>query len=56
MEPWLVRTSSIILSASTMGIPNSSKLQRQVKVALDIGRVDDIDDAIRLFLQQEIAG
>ena len=31
------------------------KLQRQVQVALDVGGVHDIDDAVRLFLEQEVA-
>ena len=32
------------------------KLQRQIEVALDIRGVDDIDDAIRLLIQDKIAG
>ena len=32
------------------------KLHGQVKVALDIGRIHDIDDAVRLFVEDEVAG
>ena len=32
------------------------KLHRKVKIALDIRRIDDIDDPLRLFLQDEISG
>ena len=32
------------------------KLQRQIEVALDIRGVDDIDDAVRLLIQDKIAG
>ena len=32
------------------------QLNGQVEVALDVGSVDDIDDAVRLFVQHEVAG
>ena len=32
------------------------ELQRQVEVALDVGGVHDVDDTIRLFLDEKIPG
>ena len=38
------------------GDAHLQQLHGKVEVPLDIGRVDDIDDAFRLFLQYEVAG
>ena len=38
------------------GHPQGHQLQRQIEIALDIGGVHDIDDAVGLLLQQEIPG
>ena len=32
------------------------ELRRQVQVALEVGRVDDVDDAVGLFIQNIVAG
>ena len=48
-------TSSIMLSATTIGHAQLHQLQRQIQVALDVRGVHDVDDAVRLLVQQEIA-
>ena len=56
MEPPLARTSSIILRAQYHGDPQLQKLQSKVEITLDIGGIHNIDDAIRLLIQDEIPG
>ena len=36
--------------------PQLQKLQRQVEISLDVGSVHNIDDAVGLFLEDEVAG
>jgi hypothetical protein len=54
MLPPFSRTSSIMLSASTIGMRYLDELEREVEIAFDIRGVDDVDDALRFAVQKKV--
>ena len=49
-----MRTISIMLTATTTGMPSSGELSGQIKVTLEVGAVDDVEYRIGALAEQEV--